>query len=206
MRFNKERLKADADCRTVASFIGMRLRGQFCECVSGRHSETQIDHCAIYKDRIHCFSCGNDEDVLGMVRSYYANVLGTPITLSEAMRITGDALGGHELYLESGSAIQETVRIPFTKEQLSRIGLRDFSGNGGINLHKLYREDKGLFMQMVRENAEITLQELEKIRAMLGSTEGQLNLRAAIDLRRAEIKQMLLDAGGTKKVSQLFKI
>ena len=70
MRYDIERIKRDAYCRIVAASIGMKVNGQFCECVSGIHSETQINHCSLTKEYYHCFSCGDAGDVVTMVRKY----------------------------------------------------------------------------------------------------------------------------------------
>lgn len=205
MRLNKDRLKADADCRCVAEFIGMRRHGQFCECVSGLHTETQLNHCAIYKDRIHCFSCGDNQDVFGMVRGYYANILGSPIGMQDALRIVGDALGGHEMYMESGTVANTAEQLPFTKEELSLIGLSD-PKSGGLTMGALYREDKALYMTMVQENARQTLVRIEELKGRLGSSDFEVALRSALDVRYTDVRRIFKKAGGKKSLPQMFKL
>lgn len=199
MYYDVSALKAEADCRTVASFIGMRLSGRYCECVSGLHDETQLNHCAIYKDRIHCFSCGNDQDVIGMVKSYYANVLGTPIAYGEACRIIGDACGGSELYLDRNGK-QQIKQMPFDRSELALLHLdtpcTDTSGPARINMQRLFLENEPMFYGLIQRKAEEELEKIRKLKNVLGTSSYEAKLRAVLDERTAVITRLLKRAGG----------
>ena len=200
MFFDAGALHEAADCREVARFIGMRTDGRFCECVSGLHSESQMNHCAIYKDHIHCFSCGDNRDVVGMVRGYYQNVLGTPIGYQDALKIIGDACGGYDLYLEEGT-YRPVEPMPFTREEMALIGLDaqpagDMAGARPKNLAALYHANRPLFLALVRENAEDQLERIRALLAALGKSQTEVRVRLELESRQARIRKLYEKVGG----------
>lgn len=211
MSYNLERLKEDADCREVARSIGMKICGQFCECVSGTHSETQINHCSLGRQFYHCFSCGDSGDVIKLVRSYYANVLGTPITLAESCLIIGDAaLGGHELYEERTQ--ESTVeKPPFTTAELELLGFcgADYSESATrpIRMENIFRENKILYYQLVRNKAEQQLLLIENLVEHLGDSVFEGKIKVSLQTRHSDVTGLFERAGGKlQKVKKMYKL
>ncbi len=208
LRYNVEQLREDADCRQVAEYIGMQLNGKFCECVSGLHTETQINHCGIYRNHVHCFSCGYDVGVIRMVQDYYTNVLGQTLAYQEACRIVGDACGGSELYLEQVSGQSSAERIPFSKEELAMIRLdTPYSGNGShLSMQSLYREDRDLFFEIIRQKATEEKNKLESLRSRLGNSPYEAGVKNVIEQRLIKIRQLYKKAGGIVPLQVKFKL
>ncbi len=208
LRYNAARLREDADCRQVAEYIGMQVKGKFCECVSGTHSETQINHCGIYPNHIHCFSCGLDVGVIGMVQAYYKNVLGTPIAYHEACRIVGDACGGSDLYLEQSSG-EKTERMPFDKDELTLLKLdTPYSGKESvhISMQSLYRENKELYYKIIRDKAAEEQEKLQKLEEQLGNTAPEASIRNVIETRLIRLRDIEKRAGGVVPILPIFKL
>ena len=198
-------LKEAANCRDVAEFIGMRVSGKYCECVSGLHSETQLNHCAIYHDHIYCFSCGANMNVIKMVMGYYENVLGNPITYTEACRIVGDACGGSELYLTDGRQTKATARPPFDRADMKTI-LMDAQPRGEhcMTPSLLYRLDPDLYMQTVKERALTVKKRAEALIEELGNTPREAALKMWARQKIESVNNILGTCGVTVEVPRTF--
>jgi hypothetical protein len=193
MRYDIERIKRDADCRIVAASIGMKVNGQFCECVSGIHSETQINHCSLTKEYYHCFSCGDAGDVVTMVRKYYENILASPISIAESCKIIGDVLGGHEYYRrEEEDSRKQVEEPPFLRTELELLGFVQPNYREDIlpiKMEQIYSRSKEFYYQLIREKA---LSEAKRIRILyqiLGDS-------------RTPVKDALVDR--YKKVKEIY--
>ena len=207
--YDLKALEMEADCREVARFIGMRLNGKFCECVSGTHKETQLNHCAIYKDHIHCFSCGDNRNVFQMVQGYFTNVLGQPLSFSESCGIVGDCLGGRELYrIHESQESQESRKknlLPFSEEDLQMIGLK--STERSCSIASLYRDDPVCAMAVIKSCAEGELERISKLSSMLGRSVFEAKVRTELDQRYARIQSIYRKAGGeTHRVRKMFNL
>ena len=208
LRYNAERLRADADCRQVAEYIGMQVHGKYCECVSGLHSESQINHCGIYPNHVHCFSCGYDRGVINMVQDFYKNNLGTPITYQEACRIVGDACGGSDLYLEQSTG-EIPERIPIDKKELALLKLdTPYSGKESvhISMQGLYRENKDLFFRIIREKAEEEQKKLKSLEDQLGNSAAEASIRNVIEQRLIRLQEIEKKAGVKVSILPVFKL
>ena len=128
MRYDVDRLKAAADCYSVARYIGIPIKRSgsttFIECPNPDHHETRFEHCAISRDGrfCHCYSgkCLKSYDVIGMVKSY-SEKQGRELSFLEACGIVGDSCGGREFYELS----EEGHRAPsfeFSEEETALIG------------------------------------------------------------------------------------
>ena len=197
-KYDKERLREAADCRAVASYIGMRLSGTYCECVSGIHRETQLNHCAIYRHNIHCFSCGDNRDVFGMVMGYYENVLGTPITYQEAFKIVGDACGGADLYRVQVTDTEKPRKpaMPLTEEELSLIGLSSSGSRADcgtvryVGPVQLFEEAPELFYELVDELIDETMEKISRVLSRLSRTPEAGRLRVILQMRTSKLKKL----------------
>ena len=174
---------SNADAFDVADRIGMRKRrcgnSTYVECVEGTHKETNINHCQLFHDGCHCYSCGASHNVYGMVREYYRNIVGISLEHDEICSLIAETCGGEDEYLitpvHSGT---KKKRFPLTKEELEAIGLvsdskrarhivsytdtkddehRELLGDGyaatemlpPVSIYSLYREDEELFREIV---------------------------------------------------------
>ena len=201
--YDVNQLVQEADCREVAKFIGMRLNGQYCECVSGLHKETQLNHCAIYHDRYHCFSCGEGGNAIRMVQQYYRNVMGTPVSFAEACKIVGDSCGGHEMFVVYGQQ-EKDPQLPFTQDELQAAGL----DSPMAWWKQLWLENRQLCKTIVRERAKETLDKYREVldaegnRSVIGAA-----LRAEAENRYAAAEKLYKACGGTeKRVRKMFKL
>lgn len=189
------RLKADADCRDIARQIGMTVKGQFCECVSGLHSETQYNHCSINPKYYHCFSCGDSGDVIHMVQQYYRNRLGQELSMSEACRIIGDCLGGHERYLQQNDG-RPKEQPPFSRQELMVLEETDAwveSRNRFrvSQLQTMYTKNKRDYYRMVHNRAESELQKVVALQKVLGNSELENGLKEEL-IKRQKLLETLL--------------
>lgn len=122
-----DRLMDNADGFAVAERIGIRKKRHgsitYIECVDGTHKESDINHCQLFRDGCHCYSCGSSHNVYGMIRSYYANILGTPLEHDEICSIIAETCGGEDEYLIHPDSHVKRKPFPLTKEELAAIGL-----------------------------------------------------------------------------------
>ena len=122
-----DELLDSADCLTVIKAIGMKTKKNgnslFCECVSGTHKETRINHCQVFKHAIHCYSCGAHYTIYNMVKEYYKNVQGIELTHDEICEIIANTCGGPESFLEK--PVNKKDRFPFKKEEIEALNLID---------------------------------------------------------------------------------
>ena len=206
--YDVERIKKEADCREVARYIGMKMDRTFCECVSGLHQETRINHCAIYRDHIHCFSCGDNRDVLGMVLGYYQNVLCVTISYADACGIVGDALGGRELYWVKGrnKGFRKEPELPFTDEELKLLGLQKSSP--GRSLAAIFRQDPPCAMALVCSCAEAELQRIDELESTLTAGSAfEAQVKTALQKRRSQVVSVMKKCGGTEnRVRKMFTL
>lgn len=121
MRYDVDRLRADANAFDVASAIGMEIRRTgsvvYTECVSGEHSETRINHNQLFVGGCHCYSCGAHYDVFEMVMRY------CNVSFYEACGIIADVCGLRENYIiksEPGKSVKPVTL--FSKEELEALG------------------------------------------------------------------------------------
>ena len=198
--YDKEQLRQAADCRQVANYIGMRVSGKYCECASGLHTESQLNHCAIYQDKTYCFTCGTCRDVFGMVSDYYRNILGSPITFEEACGIVGDACGGRELYKTSGNVeTRKEEMMPFTKEDLEILGLNPAGTSTTGNMQSVFRQDREIYFQIIREKAAEEKEKISTLQSLLGKSGSEARISAALEERYQKINAIYKKAGGTEK-------
>ena len=91
MKFDVDKLIAEADTSFVAETIGMSIcragATTYVECVSGEHKESKYNHNQLKRDGCYCYTCGKSYGVIQMVQKYYENVLGNPISFSKAFMI-----------------------------------------------------------------------------------------------------------------------
>lgn len=125
--WNLDQLMADANAFDVADRIGMRKKrcggAIYVECVDGSHTEHNINHNQLFRDGCHCYSCGANHNVYGMVRGYYNNILGSSISHDEICGIIAETCGGEDNYLLTPKAGVKHRPFPLTKEELELIGL-----------------------------------------------------------------------------------
>lgn len=91
MQIDKERLLEDVDALTVCETLGIQTETHgstiYCECTSGLHKETKINHCKLFSNGCYCFTCNNRKDTVSIVMDYYKNNLGKPIIFKKALEL-----------------------------------------------------------------------------------------------------------------------
>lgn len=91
MQINKERLLEDVDALTVCETLGIQTATHgstiYCECTSGLHKETKINHCKLFSNGCYCFTCNNRKDTVSIVMDYYKNKLNKPIGFKKALEL-----------------------------------------------------------------------------------------------------------------------
>lgn len=128
MRWKLDELLAAADAIEVAEHIGLRTkkRGKtlYCECPTG-HKESQLNHCQLFHDGCHCYSCGAHLSIYDMVKEFFANVNGANLTHDEICTFIADTCGGADLYVEKPvKGKKKEIPFPLTDEELTFIGLK----------------------------------------------------------------------------------
>lgn len=124
MRFDDEKILADADMHDVCNMLGVRMRKRgsstFIACPehisrTGRE-DVSCDKCGIKKGYYHCFSCGASGNVIRLVRT----VLGCGGY--EARRRICEMLGGTRFYAD-GTAYGASDEMPYDRKELEALGL-----------------------------------------------------------------------------------
>lgn len=163
MKYDVKKILEDADCREVAEYIGMDMKGNRCECVNEDHYEgSRLTHAVVYPTRFYCFSCHASYNAIDMVMHYHNKCL-SPISFAEACGIVGDACGGRDMYLTGDDAAEQTKTFPLTKEECALIGLPleskwkpTYEGEKKphMNLKILFTEDEEAFKFLVAGKAK----------------------------------------------------
>lgn len=179
-----DRLMDAADAFYVADRIGMRMKryggSTYGECVSGSHKETQINHMQLFRDGCKCYSCGAAHNTYGMVKNYYANVVGRSLDHDEICSLIAETCGGEEMYIirpERGGKPKKT--FPLTDDELHFLNLatksprpraiisfseskteeiREFCDDGYVrteplppmNIYTLFRENEEAFWYLIK--------------------------------------------------------
>jgi len=100
MNLDIERLKEDADPLTVAEAIDMDIEshGRRISVLCPAHNDTNHGSCFLTKNGYRCYSCGESNDVIDMVRRK------KKIGFIEAVNLIACLYGGEEQYLSDGPA------------------------------------------------------------------------------------------------------
>lgn len=187
-----DRLMACADAFDVADRIGMKKKkcgsSTYVECVDGTHKESDINHNQLFRDGCHCYSCGANHNIYGMVRGYYDNVLGISLDHDEICSIIAETCGGEDDFLIKPIAGVKKKPFPLTNQELEQIGLCsssqrakavvsysdtkdeehresvDYDGYAKtellppVSIYSLYRDDEDLFRCLVGNKVNETIE------------------------------------------------
>ncbi len=128
-RWNLPELCQQADAFQVAEMIGMRIRKAgstiFVENVEGR-TETALTHCQLFHTGMRDYSIAQSYTTYNMVKEYYANILGKPLSHDEICTILADTCGGADAFRELKEERKNGVKapkFPMKPEDFALIGL-----------------------------------------------------------------------------------
>ena len=183
------RLMDDADATTVAEYIGMRIQRKgnrnYILCPGHRNrlgkEDRSIGNCVLTAHGYRCFACGETVGIVQMVMEY------TGCTKGEAFSQIADAMGGRELYADSGTEAKPTYgpKEKLTQEELALLGI-NCSYNSGIitdngmvpdGLNTLYFEDKAKYTEILLGRAKKTLASYEELLHDYGSPQSEKSHR-----------------------------
>lgn len=204
-----DKLMACADAFDVADRIGMKKNksgsSTYVECVDNTHKESNINHNQLFRDGCHCYSCGANHNVYGMVRGYYNNVLGVSVDHDEICQIIAETCGGEEEFLIQPVPGVKYKKFPLTKEELDHIGLSSstqrarqivsyseekgeeyremIDGDGyakteflpPMSIYSLFKEDEDLFRWLIWNKVNETIELTRKLYATFKSGEDELS-------------------------------
>lgn len=175
-----KRLMEEADAATVAEYIGMNVvkKGQyrFIPCPGhekrlGR-SDTHIGNAVLLKNGYKCFACNTFVPTAEMVMEF------TGCEKRKAYHIIAEAMGGEELYPDSGKSA-DIPRVRLSPEELEALKLaptgsktitwRTAGSNQGLEpvkegLYELHRSDKGMYYRVIYQRAEEMLGKYEDMK------------------------------------------
>lgn len=119
MQWKLDELLDTANAVEVANHIGMKTkkRGKilYCQCPTG-HKETALNHCQLFNDGCHCYSCGAHLSTYEMVKTFFSEVNGVNLSYDEICEYIADTCGGADIYLEKKDA--KSKKFPLTKKEL----------------------------------------------------------------------------------------
>lgn len=156
-RFDTDRLLADADMRTVAQEIGIKLnhtsstsKNAGILCPNPQHPDAHFGNCIIRPDNTYtCYSCGDGGNVFHMTMQFLG------VSYRESLGIVADICGGRKYYLtdwdESCMAFQRVLN----REECSLIGIHNSAVYAIVNIQEGYVvEEPGLRARLVDWNED----------------------------------------------------
>lgn len=155
--YDLDALKADVNLKKILpeilSYDEIKYAGStmYAKCVSGLHTESQINHCAVSEKYCHCFSCGETYDAFEYIKKYYEQQ-GFSLKFAEICEKIGDALGGADYYKTDRKPVKK-VEMPLTQEEFSVIGLHTSSKKGAPSLQKMYEDNPEETKELILKRA-----------------------------------------------------
>lgn len=126
-RYDTDRLLADADMKTVALEIGMKVNQTTSSsknigilCPNPKHPDRHFGNCIIRPDNTYtCFSCGDGGNVFRLVMQFLG------VTYLESLGIVADICGGKKYYLTDCDEDNAGFRRILTREEGELIGIHN---------------------------------------------------------------------------------
>lgn len=123
MRYDKKSILEYADCLEIADMLGIEknVRGNKVYIACPEHikntgrRESKIDNCILSEKGYYCFSCLAKGNAISLVMNYL------DVDEEEACRTISIMLGDELMFVKGED--NTTVRFPFSKEELTSIGL-----------------------------------------------------------------------------------
>lgn len=168
--YDTKTLFSEADGRVVVKSLfdscDFKMSGStlFCRCPSG-HKETQLNHCAVYKDGCKCFSCGERYGIKEMVEKYYA-LKGRSLSFLEICELIADTCGGKDRYLiKKDTKKPSQKKLPLSREELAMIGITSPEWEKDVpKMSVFYKNDEKLCLAYLTKKAETVLLKLQTLK------------------------------------------
>ena len=172
-KWDTERLLADCDLRMLAPYVGLRTKKSgsttYIECMSGLHSESDINHMVCDRNGCYCFSChgsydgfSEHNDAISTIRQF-RRVYGGDDSFDAACETIAEFLGGRDRYILSGETGRSQRKgFPYTSEELTAAG---FSGDQASrkSIRELYERDEVFCKSVILGKIEETVRKLKII-------------------------------------------
>ena len=152
---DKERVRPFASAFDIASALGIETKKSgktvTMRCINPNHSDKHMGNCVLYQNGCHCFACGADYDVFGMVRAIRG------CSMNDAVKAVAEIC-----HIQVTSADMRQSQPPISSAELELIGLHNTtirdSANGRLILSdplgKMWRENRSEFKRMCRDKAK----------------------------------------------------
>ncbi|RHU81853.1 hypothetical protein DXC24_15070 [Clostridium sp. OM08-29] len=162
---NTKKLASDIDARTVVENLFSRDdftksgATMFVRCPAG-HSETRLNHCAVYAGGCKCFSCGESFSTIEMVKKYFPG-----LAFPEVCEKIAEAAGTDISLYENGKTVSKRKKeaLPFTEELLTALNLKNPKKDGFPSLEYYYREEKSECLLYLAEKAKEMLSKYKNL-------------------------------------------
>lgn len=203
---NTKKLASDIDARTVVENLFSRDdftksgATMFVRCPAG-HSETRLNHCAVYAGECKCFSCGESFSTIEMVKKYFPG-----LAFPEVCEKIAEAAGTDISLYENGKTVSKRKKeaLPFTEELLTALNLKNPKKDGFPSLEDYYREEKSECLLYLAEKAK---EMLSKYKNLLSVETNEL-LKMEWKSRYKIVQAFLQEQGSEKpeKILPLFRL
>ena len=203
---NTKKLASDIDARTVVENLFSRDdftksgATMFVRCPAG-HSETRLNHCAVYAGGCKCFSCGESFSTIEMVKKYFPG-----LAFPEVCEKIAEAAGTDISLYENGKTVSKRKKeaLPFTEELLTALNLKNPKRDGFPSLEDYYREEKSECLLYLAEKAK---EMLSKYKNLLSVETNEL-LKMEWKSRYKIVQAFLQEQGSEKpeKILPLFRL
>ena len=203
---NTKKLASDIDARTVVENLFSRDdftksgATMFVRCPAG-HSETRLNHCAVYAGGCKCFSCGESFSTIEMVKKYFPG-----LAFPEVCEKIAEAAGTDISLYENGKTVSKRKKeaLPFTEELLTALNLKNPKKDGFPSLEDYYREEKSKCLLYLAEKAK---EMLSKYKNLLSVETNEL-LKMEWKSRYKIVQAFLQEQGSEKpeKILPLFRL
>lgn len=162
---NTKKLASDIDARTVVENLFSRDdftksgTTMFVRCPAG-HSETKLNHCAVYAGGCKCFSCGESFSTIEMVKKYFPD-----LTFPEVCEKIAEAAGTEISLYEDKKRVSKAKKeaLPFTEDLVAALNLKNPKKDGFPSLEDYYREEKEECLLYLIEKAKEMLSKYKNL-------------------------------------------
>lgn len=168
----------------------------FVRCPGG-HKETQINHCAVYKNGCKCFSCGESFSTIEMVKRYFPG--DDFVTVCEKIA----DISGYDISWYRSSKTKEKKFLLLSAEELETVGIYQPKNPDYPSFEDYMREDKENALLYLKER---TREYMEKYNTMIPK-EQNICLKEALKARYNTCRKILQKLGDKRQyVPKLFDI
>lgn len=160
-KWDVRRLLADCDLRQLAPYVGIRTKRSgsttFIECLSGMHSESDINHMVCDHNGCYCFTChasydglSEHNDAISTVRQF-RRITGGDDSFDAACETIAEFLGNRDRYILSDTNGKRQKVFPLSEEEMETAG---FQPTARRTLQNLYQNDEAFVLSVLLNKLE----------------------------------------------------